>query len=158
MNTNQIIESINIIVDKKIDLLRADFMKTVKMIEKITAFENDEFLGEFIDDIIKPVKKAKVKSVNRNKTKPYTEGKVKFSKFLLDIFENHPNKDFDLGELGEQLSMGIESGQVTAVSGKIKDEISKRIYQFIKRNDVFRTINGTYQFNPGRKKLNPEID
>lgn len=154
MDTNQIIESLNIIVDKKIDLLRAEFMKTVKMIRSIT--ENDEYL-EF-EEFTKTKPKAKVKSVKRNKTKTNAGGKIKFSKFLLDIFENHPGKDFDLAELGEQLSMGIESGQVTPVAGKVKDEISKRIYQFVKRNDVFRTINGTYQFNPGRKELNPEID
>ena len=65
MDTNQIIESLNIIVDKKIDLLRAEFMKTVKMIRSIT--ENDEYL-EF-EEFTKTKPKAKVKSVKRNKTK-----------------------------------------------------------------------------------------
>lgn len=93
-----------------------------------------------------PVKKTKeTKQTNAS-------GKMMFSKYMLEIFKNNPQKEYSLMELGNELNEAVAKGIVSPVSGIVKDEVSKRLYQFVKRGDAFRTISGTYQFNPNRHK------
>lgn len=89
---------------------------------------------------IKPV-------IVKKKTKSKDDsGKIRFSKYMLDIMKDNPDKEFDLNELGEAMTKGIESGEVFKITGKVKDEVAKRMYQFKKRGDIIRTISGAYQY------------
>lgn len=158
-NTEQTISVLQELLDKKIADMQNQFAETVKLIR---SFDNSSAVSSSVvsstpintGKIVNKNEPVKVKAV---KAKPSEDGKVKFSKYLLGLFEENPDKDYDLQELGDNLNMAIKSGRAFAAAGKVKDEVSKRLYQFLKRKDIVRTNNGTYQFNPGRG-TDPEIN
>ena len=141
MDTKQIINNLRELLENKIKTLREDFEATERLLLNLDG--NTSVSNEFTQ--VKPGKPVKAKTVRTNRIKD--EGKFKFSKYLLAIFESEPGKEFDLGTLGDIMHKETEAGNVTPVTGKIKDEISKRIWQFVKRGDIIKTDKGTYQFN-----------
>lgn len=147
METKQTLIKLRDTILRKFDDLTEDLKAVDRLIQaNYTELNKNEPASGKSKSTGNPVKKAKeIKQTNDS-------GKMMFSKYMLGIFKSNPTKEYSLMELGNELQEAVEKGIVTPVSGIVKDEVSKRLYQFVKRGDAFRTISGTYQFNPNRHK------
>lgn len=84
---------------------------------------------------------AKAHKKNRPK-QTRGEGIIKFSKFLLEVMRNNPGRNYDIMDLIELANNAIEAGEIVKPAGTLKDEISKRLWQFVKRGDVIKKDSG----------------
>ena len=102
--------------------------------EVLDRLESSISLNGSVKPVAKPAKK-KINPVNAT-------GKMKFSQFLIGVLRSNPNRTYDLSELGDLANESIQTGDTIKPAGKVKDEISKRLFQFIKRGDVIKSDNG----------------
>ena len=137
-------------IENKIEALREDMLAVNRLIERFS------MNGNHAAEAISPAKKeAKVQKKAKPGRKSKEEGKIMFSSYMLDFMKDNPGKEFDYNEIAEYMLKGINEGKVSKVTGVVKDEVGKRMYQFIKRGDAVRTISGAYQYCRREDSIRP---
>jgi len=113
----------------------------IKVDDLISEFNT---IGPLPEEPLKFEKKAAVKKQEKKKD---NTGREKLSKYLLDYMRDNKETGFDMTTLADAVIKAINEGKVTAPAGKVKDEIGKRLFQFKKRGDISKNIDGTFQFS-----------
>jgi hypothetical protein len=112
----------------------------IKVDDLISEFNT---IGPLPEEPLKFEKKAAVKKQEKKKD---NTGREKLSKYLLDYMRDNKETGFDMTTLADAVIKAINEGKVTAPAGKVKDEIGKRLFQFKKRGDISKNIDGTFQW------------
>jgi hypothetical protein len=113
----------------------------IKVDDLISEFNT---IGPLPEEPLKFEKKAAVKKQEKKKD---NTGREKLSKYLLDYMRDNKETGFDMTTLADAVIKAINEGKVTAPAGKVKDEIGKRLFQFKKRGDISKNLDGTFQFS-----------
>lgn len=142
METKELVNSNLQEVSKALRLEIENLQHYLKEVEDLAAKFNGVVPAP--DILPKLDKKAAVKKQEKKKD---NTGREKLSKYLLDYMRDNKETGFDMTTLADAVIKAINEGKVTAPAGKVKDEIGKRLFQFKKRGDISKNIDGTFQFS-----------
>lgn len=142
METKELVNSNLQEVSKALRLEIENLQHYLKEVEDLAAKFNGVVPAP--DILPKLDKKAAVKKQEKKKD---NTGREKLSKYLLDYMRDNKETDYDITTLADVVIKAINEGKVTAPAGKVKDEIGKRLFQFKKRGDISKNLDGTYQYS-----------